>query len=181
MFGRLCGLVYFKILGWKLSGPHPNDVPRKVIIVVPHTSGWDFPLGLLIKYYWKLRITFVGKKSLFKWPLNQFFRMFGIIPIDRKSGQSAVDGIVQLFNQNKLDTIGLAPEGTRKKVSKLKTGFYRIATTLDIPVIMVKFDYQNKEVSFSAPKRLNGEKEAEMKQIEDYFRGTLGKIPEFSF
>jgi len=181
MFGRLCGFVYFKLIGWKLSGPHPNEVPRKVIIVVPHTSGWDFPLGLLVKYYWKLRITFVGKKALFKWPLNQFFRMFGVIPIDRSKGQSAVEGIVELFNQNKLDTIGLAPEGTRKKVKKLKSGYYRIATALDIPVIMVKFDYKNKEMSFSEPLHLKGDKLLEMKQIENYFRGTMGKVPENSF
>lgn len=181
MFGYLCKIFYHYIIGWKISGPHPNEIARKVVVVVPHTSGWDLPLGLLVKYSIGLKIQFVGKKSLFKWPFNRFFRMWGLVPIDRSKGQSVVDEIIELYRNGTIHTIGMAPEGTRKKVDKLKTGFYRIAKELDIPVIMIKFDYPAKEVIFSEPLYLTGSKEEMMTKVEDYFRGTIGKIPEYSF
>jgi len=181
MFGWLCKIVYTHILGWKVSGPHPNDVKQKVIIAAPHTSGWDLPLGLLLKYQIDLDVRFVGKKSLFKWPFDKFFRMWGLLPIDRTKGISVVDEIIQLFKDGKINSIGLAPEGTRVKVKKFKSGFYRIAKALDIPVVMAKFDYEAKEISFSPPYFLKKTKEEDMSYIESYFRGTKGKIPDFSF
>lgn len=181
MFGYLCKIFYKYIIRWKLSGPHPNDVKRKVLIVVSHTSGWDLPLGLLVKYQMKLDVQFVGKKALFKWPFKRFFKMWGLVPIDRSKGQSVVDEIIGLYQNGIINTIGMAPEGTRKRVDKLKTGFYRIAKTLDIPVIMIKFDYSGKEISFSEPFYLKKSKEEDLNAIEDYFRGTIGKIPEYSF
>jgi len=107
--------------------------------------------------------------------------MWGLLPIDRSKGTSVVDEIIELYKEGKITTIGLAPEGTRNRVVKFKTGFYRIAKALDIPVIMTKFDYAAKQVSFSEPYYLKGTKEEDMSHIESYFRGTLGKIPEFSF
>ncbi len=181
MFGFLCKIFFKYIIRWKIIGPNPNLVEKKVVIVVPHTSGWDLPLGLLVKYQIDLKIQFVGKKSLFKWPFNRFFRMWGLVPIDRSKGQSVVDEIIEMYKSGQIHTIGMAPEGTRKRVDKLKTGFYRIAKTLDIPVILVKFDYPNKLVSFSEPYELKNSKEADMNYIESYFRGTIGKIPEYSF
>jgi len=181
MFGFLCKLFYKYVIGWKTIGPHPNEVKRKILIVVPHTSGWDLPLGLLVKYQMKLDVQFVGKKSLFNWPFKRFFKMWGLVPIDRSKGQSVVDEIIDLYQNGIVNTIGMAPEGTRKKVDKLKTGFYRIATSLDIPIIMIKFNYPDKTVSFSEPFHLKKSKEEDMITIEDYFRGTIGKIPEYSF
>jgi 1-acyl-sn-glycerol-3-phosphate acyltransferase len=174
-------MFYKYVIRWTLAGPHPNDVKRKVLIAVPHTSGWDLPLGLLVKYQINLDVKFVGKKSLFKWPFDKFFRMWGLLPIDRTKGTSVVDEIVELYRQGKINTIGLAPEGTRNRVEKFKTGFYRIAKAVDIPVIMVKFDYAAKQVSFSDPYYLRKTKEEDISFIESHFRGTIGKISEFSF
>ncbi len=181
MFGFLCRLWFKYIMRWKLSGPHPNVVKKKIIIVVPHTSGWDLSTGLVAKYGMGLNVKFVGKKSLFKGPKKYFFYMLGLLPIDRSKGKSAVDEIIKLFNSKEELTIGMAPEGTRKKVTKLKSGFYRIAKALDIPVIMVKFDYANKMISFSPPYFLTKTKLEDMAYIENYFRGVIGKVPEYSF
>ena len=181
MFGFLCKLWYKYIMGWKLSGPHPNVIKKKIIIVVPHTSGWDLSTGLVAKYAIGLKVKFVGKKSLFKGPLKYFFYMLGLLPIDRSKGKSAAEEIIKLFNSKEELTIGMAPEGTRKKVKKLKSGFYRIAKTLGIPVIMVKFDYVNRMITFSEPYFLKKSREEDMSYIENYFRGVIGKVPEYSF
>jgi len=181
MFGFLCRIWFKYVMKWRLSGPHPNLVKKKILIVVPHTSGWDLPTGLVAKYGMGLHVKFVGKKSLFRGPLKYFFRMLGLLPIDRSKGKSAVEEIVKLFNSKEELTIGMAPEGTRKKVKKLKSGFYRIAKTLNIPIIMVKFDYLNRMISFSDPYVLEKTKEEDMSYIENHFRGVIGKVPEYSF
>jgi 1-acyl-sn-glycerol-3-phosphate acyltransferase len=124
---------------------------------------------------------FIGKKSLFKPPFGAVFRALGGYPVDRSKNNNFVDAVVEIFDSKEKFSIALAPEGTRKKVDKIKTGFYYIAKGANIPIILVRFDYANKEVTFSDPFYTTDNKEADLKFIDDHFRGTLGKIPENSY
>lgn len=171
-----------RIFGWKIEGFDPNRLDKLVVIVIPHTSNWDFPLGLLVRKALDAEhLKFVGKDSLFKPPFGALFRWLGGYPVDRSKRTNFVDSIVDLFGR--IDRLGvvLSPEGTRKKVDKLKTGFYYIALGAGLPIVMVRFDWSHKLVTWREPFQPTGDFDADLKVIEDYYRGVQGKVPENSY
>ena len=141
-------IILTKILGWKLNGFLPND-KKYIIAVVPHSSYFDLIIAVLIRTYSGLKIKFIGKKELFN-PITSFlFRFLGGIPVDRTKKLNIVDEVVDLFKLNKIKILAIAPEGTRKRVEKWKTGFYYIALKANLPILMVSFDYMRKEVKIN--------------------------------
>ncbi|HDZ03530.1 hypothetical protein LCGC14_0127120 [marine sediment metagenome] len=172
---KIAKFIYFRILGWKLNGEFPSYLDKFVSIVVPHTSWWDFLLGLLIRAVWQEEINFVGKKSLFKPPFGWFFRWTGGAPIDRTKNNDTVKATAQIFSERKKFRLALSPEGTRKKVEKWKTGFYFIAKTANVPIVLVAFDYGKKEIKISEPIISTDDKEADFKKYHAFFEGVKGK------
>ena len=172
-------LAIFKLIGWK-TYYEPLPSSHGIIVVYPHTSNWDFPLGILIKFAMPINVNYVGKDSLFKWPYGFIFRKLGGIPVNRKESTNFVETMVNLYNQYDELAFAIAPEGTRKKVTKFRSGFYYIAHKAKVPIILVKFDFQHKEVDFSEPFYTTGDYKEDMKYIVDYFRGTLGIHPELA-
>lgn len=168
-------------MGWKITGTPPLHIPKCVMIAVPHTSNWDFPLGLLVRSATRLKANFVGKKSLFMWPFGYIFRALGGIPVDRTKNTNFVDAVIDIYRHRSHFQMTIAPEGTRKKTDKLKTGFYYIALGAKVPIVKVKFDYTNKLVDFASPYYPTGDKEQDFKHIDDYFRGVSGKIKANSY
>jgi 1-acyl-sn-glycerol-3-phosphate acyltransferase len=165
------------LFGWKIVGRYPEGVKKFVIIVMPHTSWWDFPLGALVRAALQADINYIGKKSLFRPPFGWFFRWMGGYPVDRSRRANLVDAVVDIFQERENFVLAIAPEGTRKKVDKLKTGFYYIALGAGVPIIMVKFDYEHREVVISEPFRPSGDKDADFRVIINYFKGVKGKRP----
>lgn len=178
---KLAKFIYFKIMGWKTVGDFPGHLDKFVIIVVPHTSNIDFFLGLLIRRVWSEQINWIGKKSLFKAPYGWFFRWVGGAPIDRSKNSDTVSATAALFKKRKKFRLTIAPEGTRKKVGKWKTGFYYIAKAAQVPVVLIAFDFGNKQVKVSEPHHTSDDKEADFKIYEDFFKGIKGKVAENSF
>ena len=177
----LAKLIYFKLLGWQVSGfTHINSIKKAVIIGAPHTHWMDFPIGVLVRSVLGVKTNYVGKKSLFKWPYGWFFRWLGGAPVERKSNENQVEAIARIFNEREEFRIALAPEGTRKKVDKWRTGFYYIAKTANVPIIMFTLDFENKTNHFSEPFHLSGDKEADFKVIKEFYKDVKGKIPEYS-
>lgn len=170
-----------RLLGWKIEGRYPFEILKLVLIVVPHTSNWDFPLGLLVRSALGIPGNFVGKDSLFKPPLGWLMRWLGGIPVDRSQRSHYVEQTVQLYKERKQVCLVIAPEGTRKKVDQLKTGFYHIAKGAGVPILMCKFDWEHKIVGFSDPFYPTNDQEADFKVIYQYFKGVKGKIPEFGW
>lgn len=168
------------LFGWKIEGryPPPEEVPKAVLIVIPHTSNWDFPLGLLVRSAIGADIKFVGKSSLFKPPHGWLFRALGGYPVDRSKSTNYVQMMVDIFNREKTFHVVIAPEGTRSKVDRLRTGFYYIAKGAGIPIIMCRFDYERKVVEFREPYYPTGDVEKDFEVINDYFRNVKGKNPE---
>ncbi|MFS4467740.1 1-acyl-sn-glycerol-3-phosphate acyltransferase [Maribacter sp. 2210JD10-5] len=178
---RLAKFIYFNVLGWSLKGTFPSHLDKCVLAVVPHTSWWDFLLGLLIRKVWKEEINYVGKKSLFDSPLGWFFKWTGGAPIDRSKTNDTVSATAQIFKERKKFRLALSPEGTRKKVTQWKTGFYFIAKAAEIPIVLVAFDYGKKEIKISEPYYVSEDKQADFKKYEAFFKGVKGKVAAFSF
>ncbi|MDY8136400.1 1-acyl-sn-glycerol-3-phosphate acyltransferase [Aquimarina sp. 2201CG5-10] len=174
--------IYHKILGWKIVGDFQGEVIKKcMVIVVPHTSWHDFYIGLLVRKVVKLRISFLAKKELFKWPFGWYFKKVGGIPLDRTPGQNKVEAIAEIFRKREELRLAIAPEGTRKRVKEWKTGFYHIAKEAKVPIIMVTFDFAKKQNVISEPFYPTDDIKKDFEFMYDYFKGVIGKKAQYSF
>lgn len=171
---------FFRILcGWRIEDHRPKDLPRYMVVVAPHTSNWDFPVGLAVRSLAGMTdVKYLGKAALFKPPYGWFFRMVGGYPVDRSKHNNLVDAVVAMFKRGEIDKIAITPEGTRKYQPNWKTGFHHIATGAGIPIILVTFDYPKKLVILSEPFPLTNDPEADIARMKDWFRPHKGKNPE---
>ena len=177
----LSRFIYLKLMGWKVTGFTDIDsVPKAVIIAAPHTHWLDFPYGILLRSAIGVKTNYVGKSGLFKWPYGWFFRALGGAPVQRQENKNQVEAIASLFNKHKRFRMAMSPEGTRKKVEKWRTGFYYIAKTAKVPIVMITLDFGKKENKISEPFYPTDDKDADFKFIRGYFDGVRGKIPEYS-
>jgi 1-acyl-sn-glycerol-3-phosphate acyltransferase len=169
---------YLKIIGWETQVVFPYDHLKKYVLIVgPHTSNWDFIIGLAYRSLLNLgHVNFLGKQELFVPPFGFLFRSIGGIPVDRRSSHHLVDDVAKMFLENEAFCIALSPEGTRKKVDKLRTGFYFIASKAKVPIVMVAFDYQNKRVHFAKP-LLPSDQFIDFKTIVNFYKTVSGKNP----
>lgn len=173
----LAAFIYFKVLRWTLEGS--IAMPDKcVVVVVPHTSWWDFFLGLLVRKVIGQDINYVAKDSLFKPPFGWYFRWLGGAPIDRSKSNDTVKFIAGIFAERPVFRLALSPEGTRKKVLKWKTGFYYIAREAGVPIVLVAFDYGKKAVRISAPVFPTTDITSDFATFRLFFKGVVGKVPE---
>ena len=179
----LAKFIYFKLLGWKVVGNinfSRDTVKKAVIIAVPHTSWHDFYIGVLLRKVLGIKTNFIGKKELFVGPLGWYLRAIGGAPIDRQTKENKVEAIAKLFEQREEFRMAMAPEGTRKKVEKWRTGFYYIAKAAHVPILMFTLDFENKQNKISEPFYPTDDMEADFKFMKDFFKGVKGKIPEYS-
>lgn len=165
-------------MGWKIVGNIDEGVKKCVMMVMPHTSAHDFYLGIFTRGITGLEMNFVGKKELFRFPFGAYFRYMGGEPLDRSGGLNKVDSIAAIFKRREVFRLAVAPEGTRNKVTELKTGFYFIALKANVPIIPVAFDFGKKEVNLGKPVYPSGEIEEDLKILKQHFVGVKGKIPE---
>lgn len=159
----------FNLMGWRLVGAIPSNLKKSIIIVAPHAKWEDFPIGLFARASLKTKVSFLGKAELFNGPFGFIFRWLGGKPVDRFSNNGMVDSVVNLFHNNDTLHIALAPEGTRKAVSKLRTGFYYIALEAKVPIIMIVFDYPNKRIIAREPFYLSGHLEEDLREIALFY------------
>lgn len=179
----LAKFIYFKLLGWRVVGNttfSKETIKKSVIIAVPHTSWYDFHISILLRKVTGVKTNFVGKKELFKWPFGYFFRALGGKALDRTSGQNKVEAIAKLFDGEGEFRLALAPEGTRKKVSEWKTGFYYIARTANVPIIMYTLDFKNKQNKISEPFYPTDDIKADFKFMKAFYKDVEGKVKEYS-
>lgn len=172
--------IFYKLLDWNLVGIFPS-LPKYIVAVVPHTSWLDLFLGLLVRSISKEQINFLGKKELFSPLISWFFRGLGGAPIDRSGKQGSVEAITAVFDAHNKFRIALSPEGTRKKVRKLRTGYYHIAKNLKIPIVPVAFDYKNKKVVVHPVFYTTKDEAKDLDALEKIFKGVEGFSKEKSF
>ena len=173
--------IFSNLFGWKVVGDIDDNIKKCIVIAVPHTSWWDFFLGIFSRAILEKEINYVGKKELFVFPFGYFFKWTGGTPLNRQAKENKVDSIARIFESKEVFRLAIAPEGTRKKVSEWKTGFYYIALKANVPILPVAFDYGKKEVVYHKPFYPTGNIEEDMKILQSYFKGVKGKVAENSF
>jgi 1-acyl-sn-glycerol-3-phosphate acyltransferase len=165
------------LIGWKAIGKPIKD-QRFVLIGAPHTSNWDFPLMLMVVLKLRLRLHWMGKHSLFPFPVGGVMRWLGGIPIDRTRHHGVVDQVVQQYGENPELVVLVPPEGTRSRVKDWKTGFYHIANNANVPILMGYLDVSRKEAGLADFFHPTGQVEEDMRAIRQFYVNKKGIRPE---
>jgi 1-acyl-sn-glycerol-3-phosphate acyltransferase len=168
----------FRRGGWRLGPNIPGDIKKCVIIAAPHTSNWDFVYALGALHLFGVRVRYLAKKELFKFPLKAILTSTGGIPIDRSKSSGMVDAAVQQFKSSDELALMIAGEGTRGKVEKWKSGFYHVALGAGVPLMLAYLDYAKKEAGFGEPIYLSGDKEKDAALIRSFYADKTAKYPE---
>jgi len=166
-----------RLVGWRVVFV-PPAAPKAVVIVYPHTSNWDFPIGVLARAVVALPIGFIGKDTLFRPPFGFLFRWMGGIPVNRRQSTGFVEGLVEAFEQADRLYLALAPEGTRSKVDHWKSGFYHVARAARVPLGLAFIDYARREVGIEHWLSLTGDEAEDLARIRACYAGRRGKKPE---
>lgn len=170
-------LLTLNCFSWKIKNS-PPITSKYVLIAAPHTSNWDFPLMLLTSYITKVPLNWMGKKSLFKWPLNSLMLALGGVPIDREKRGSIVSITSKKIISVKKFVLVVPPEGTRSKTEFWKSGFLHIARKSKIPIVFSYLDYKKKEIGFSAPINQNLDSKKIIEIANDFYKDIAGLYPE---
>jgi len=174
---KILSKLFLKSIGWKLVGEVPKEVKKAVLVCAPHTSNWDFPLALASFALADLKVNYFIKKSWFFFPLNLLFKATGGVPVDRSKNHGLVHSMALLLKESDEMIIAVPAEGTRSWVSKWKTGFYHIAKTANVPIIMGFVDFKMKEVGFGPMFNVSGDFHKDMSKIQAFFENKSGKFP----
>jgi 1-acyl-sn-glycerol-3-phosphate acyltransferase len=170
-------LQWFYRSGWSISGTLPPD--RKFVIMgASHTSNWDFLVFLGAVHAVGRQIRFIGKHSLFRWPMGGFMRALGGVPVDRSAPQDLVSQIVDQFNAHDDFILVIAPEGTRSFTTSWKSGFYQIALKAGVPILAAGPDYPTRRGVFGPVIRPTGNYQADMRPAFAFFRTLTPRHPE---
>jgi 1-acyl-sn-glycerol-3-phosphate acyltransferase len=173
---RAVGLGVLGLLGWRIEGEVPN-LPKFVIAVAPHTSNWDFVVGAAAMFALDLRLSFIGKHTLFVGPFASILRWMGGIPVDRSSPHGVVDDSVRAFETVERRILAIAPQGTRKPGARYKSGFLHIARGARVPVLLAALDYGVKCIRLGPLYRPGDDVEADLARIEGFFSTVRGRHP----
>jgi 1-acyl-sn-glycerol-3-phosphate acyltransferase len=173
---RLFSVVVMKVLGWKVDGVLPPNGSKSVLIAAPHTSNWDFPYTLMTAFVLGLNIRWMGKSSLFTFPFGGIMRWLGGISVDRSQSTNLVANAAQSLRDS-ADPMQLVvpPEGTRSKARYWKTGFYYIAITAGVPIVMAYMDYPRKRAGLGPALMPTGDIDQDMIIIKAFYAQHQGK------
>ena len=171
------GRFVMGVRGWTIEGNLP-DIPRMVLIVAPHTSNWDFLTGLCVKFSMHMGGRFVAKHTLFRFPLGVVMRWLGGVPVDRSAAARFVGEAARAVRDAERMTLVIAPEGTRRRAEKWKSGFYRIAVEAGVPIVGAGFDYPRKVVFFTPPFLPTGDYERDLAFLGGHYRREMALRPE---
>lgn len=169
-FLRFC----FKLSGWKIIGEIPKELRKASFAVCPHNTWKDFLIGIASRAVINRYITYLGKAELFRPPIGFFFRGLGGTPVQRFKNMNMVESYSKFINDQDDLLFAVAPEGTRKNVSKLRTGFYYMSVNANIPIIPVGFDFPKKQMIFAEPFMPTGNFEADMQKYFVPFFKQIG-------
>ncbi len=177
---RLIAKLYFELIGWKPRYNLPPDLRKYVMIAAPHTSNWDFPLAMAALSLMRVRVNYLAKKELFRFPLGIIMRFFGGIPVDRSRNTGMVDAMIAEFRQHDELVLMIPPEGTRGYVNEWKSGFYRVALGAGVPIVLGYLDYGRKEAGLAKAFYPTGDYEKDLRLIQDFYRSVQARHPERS-
>ena len=173
-FARWVCRGILRVGGWRMVGEWPN-LDKVVVVVAPHSSGWDGLWGLAAKVALGLHIVFIGKAELFRGPLGWLLRHLGGVPVDRSAPGGIVEQVADQIRASERMWFVLAPEGTRKRVTRWKTGFWKIAKRAEVPVFCAWFHYPDKIIGLGPLVELTDDMDADIIRIHALFAPYMGK------
>lgn len=173
---KALSIGFLKLTGWKLDGQLPPGGERSVLIAAPHTSNWDLPYTLMVAFALGLNVRWMGKQSIFKFPFGGIMRWLGGIPVDRSKANNLVAASAESLMQSPQPfQLVVPPEGTRSKTRYWKTGFYYIALTAKVPIVMAYMDYSRKVSGLGPIFQPTGDVEKDMADIKAFYAPFKGK------
>ncbi|MCL1934221.1 MAG: 1-acyl-sn-glycerol-3-phosphate acyltransferase [Candidatus Azobacteroides sp.] len=170
-------IFIFKLVGWKYE--LSVEIPTKcVLCAAPHTSNWDYIIGMLFYKSIGGKPHVLMKKEWFFFPLGYLLKLVGALPVDRKKKTSVSDQMVALFRSRNHFQLAIAPEGTRGRNAQWKTGFYYIALNAGVPITLAYIDYSKKEIGIKKVFYPTGDVQCDIEEIKDYYKDVQAKHPE---
>ncbi|MFC3093036.1 acyltransferase [Alteromonas sediminis] len=167
-----------KRAGWSLTGAFPDKPGKYVVPVAPHTSNWDFVIGLYLVLALDLKVNWLGKHTIFVPGVAKLWRALGGIPVDRAHPSGVLTSLEQLMSTQAATLIAIAPEGTRKKTTRWKTGFLRLACNANATVIPIGIDSKSKQFKVLTAYSPTGEVEDDLKAIQAQMSHCQGINPD---
>jgi 1-acyl-sn-glycerol-3-phosphate acyltransferase len=172
---RKACLGLLRLFGWKSTLIWPPE-PHGLIIVYPHTSNWDFVIGILFRIGSGLPARWMGKDSMFRWPFAGFLKSIGGVPINRRERSGFITAMLAEFRKREWMWLAVAPEGTRSYTDHLKSGFYQIALAANIPIGLAYIDYGRRHVGIDTYVRMTGDRERDMDVMRRYYADKRGRV-----
>ncbi|MCH8170895.1 MAG: lysophospholipid acyltransferase family protein [Bacteroidetes bacterium] len=169
--------ILLKVLGWEVILKLPEQ-KKYVIIAAPHTSNWDFFFFILLLWSTRLKFEWAGKHTIFKGPAGFILKKMGGIPINRSIKNNLVNKIVEKFNNKEEYIFLVAPEGTRSKIKYWKAGFYYIAKSVNVPIVLGFIDYKTKTIGFDNSFFPSEKLEDDINMLKDFYGSKTGLHPE---
>lgn len=166
-----------RLFGWDIEGELP-PAPKFVFAVAPHTSNWDFPIGVLAMFAFGVRLSWLGKDSIFFFPVSPILRWLGGEPVDRSAPHGLVGEAVARFRSREQWVLAIAPEGTRKRVERWKTGFYRIAVGAGVPICPARIDYSRRRLGLGPLIWTTDDEAQDLTKLGGCFRKEMAKYPD---
>ena len=163
--------------GWKREGDWPL-FDKAVLVAAPHTSNWDGVNMLATAGAYRVKLSFMGKKSLTTGPFGWLMLWLGCVPVDRSANHALVKSMAAAFAEKKRMVLAIPPEGTRSLAKEWKSGFYHIARGADAPILVTVLDYAKRTIRLAAVLYASGDYDSDLAAIKRCYAGAQGKRPE---
>jgi hypothetical protein len=164
---------WLKMTGWS-SESAPPPVPKAVVVSYPHTTNWDLAYALAVSRVHGIRVRWIGKHTLFRFPIGGLMRWLGGVPVDRSRNNNLVAAAAEMLRQSDNLYLLIPPEGTRSKSTHWRTGFYHIAREAGVPILLGYLDYPNKKGGFGEVFSPSGDLRADMEHFRQYYSDKHG-------
>lgn len=174
---RLLARAFLAMTGWKAEGRRPH-ARRYVLIAAPHTSNWDLPYLLAFAWLYGIRISWMGKQQIFRAPFGWIMRALGGVPIRRDKSSDMVAQMARVIDEAEAICLVVPAEGTREYVPHWKSGFYHIARTASVPIVLGYLDYARRVGGFGPEILPTGDVRNDMEEIRGFYADKQGRYPE---
>lgn len=172
--------LLLRLGGWRLNAPRPPPLEKYLVIFYPHTSNWDFVLGILAAWALRVDITFLAKHTLFEGPLGPLFRALGGYPVHRDQRSHLVTQVAELVASRERIVLAIAPEGTRSRAEHWRSGFYYMAREAHLPLVLGFLDRRTRTLGLGPVVYLTGDLQADMATIRAFYADKQGIRPELA-
>jgi 1-acyl-sn-glycerol-3-phosphate acyltransferase len=133
-------------------------------------------MTIMVAFALRLRPRWMGKASIFRAPFGGIMRWLGGMAVDRSKVNNLVESSAQAI-RDAADPLQLIvpPEGTRSKTRHWKTGFYHIARSAEVPIVMAFMDYSTKRSGLGPLFEPTGDVAADLAAIKAFYKPFKGK------